>query len=410
MKGKRINLIAAFAIACCMMLPVCAKAVGQAEEETVLSSQNIVAGVTANIQANKIGEAVDEGDYSYNLQYGTLDDVLNFSLIKPQNGLGSQEVYGNNNYTSAHINNGLIRVSEGFGLIYSLKVEQNYKITITNPKESTLNSYLYPVYLDTLVFNGEYRVDVNSIKFPLTEKNLIVEANAISHEVHLAAGDVLYFIISADTMGRSINNFLPEFRLSATGYDAQKRFDFAGYKEFRAEAASLQEVLEDYFFTFDESLYSEDNYLRLVVLIEDSIKALDDVPMGTDLAEYERNVKTNCENILTLQEEADALVALKTKRIAELDAYYKELLKNKYSLIAKRNLKKRLAEGKAALADAKNTAAVNVAFNAAKAKLLKVERGSDLWIWLTAGGVCIAGAGVTTLIVLKKKRKKPSEE
>ena len=121
--------------------------------------------------------------------------------------------------------------------------------------------------MDTFVFDGEYRVNVNSKTLPLTEKNLIIDANAISHEVHLQAGDTLYFVISADSMGRSIDKFLPEFRLSKTGYDAQQRFDFVGYKAFRSQAKTLQSSLESYFFTFDESLYSEDNYLKLVVLI-----------------------------------------------------------------------------------------------------------------------------------------------
>ena len=249
-------------------------------------------------------------------------------------------------------------------------------------------------------------MNVNSKTLPLTEKNLIIDANAISHEVHLQAGDTLYFVISADSMGRSIDKFLPEFRLSKTGYDAQQRFDFVGYKAFRSQAKTLQSSLESYFFTFDESLYSEDNYLKLVVLIEDSIKELDNVSLGTDLVEFENTVKETAEKILTLTGEAEALAALKTKRLAELETYCNELLQNGYSLLGKRNMKNCLAEGKNALQAAKSTAGVNMAFNSAKAKLLKVEKGNDLWIWLTIGGVCAVGAGVVTVLFLRKKKGK----
>ena len=410
MKGKWTTLYVAVTAFCLLLAGAPAKMMASAEDTTVLSSKTIVAGVTENIKANKIGEPKAEDGYSYNLQYGTFDEILNFSIVKPQNGLGSEEVYGNNSYTSAHINDGLIRVSEGYGLIYSLEVEQNYKVTITNPEKSTLNSYLYPVYLDTFVFNGEYRVNVNSVKLPLEEKNLIVNANAISHEVHIQAGDTLYFVISADTMGRSIDKFLPEFQLSQAEYDQTKRFDFASYQQFRNQAEALQSELETYFFTFNETLYSEDNYLKLVVLIEDAIKALDDVSFDTDLTAFESAVKEKAEKILTIQEEADELVALKTKRIAELEEYCNELLKNGYSILGKRDMKDCLAEGKTALQEAKSMAGVNVAFNSAKAKLLKVEKGSDLWLWLTIGGVVVVGAGLTAFLLLRKKKTQSVEE
>ncbi|MBQ8884951.1 MAG: hypothetical protein IJY62_01055 [Clostridia bacterium] len=405
MKKSIKTILAAFA-ACLLALPTVVGVEGVAEEtETVLTSEIIVAGVTENINADKLGQMKDAGDYAYNLQYGTFDEIHDFTLIKPQNGLGSEEVYGNNNYTSAHINNGLVRVSEGFGLIYSLKVNADYKVTVTNPEASTLNSYLYPVYLDSFVFDGEYRVNVRSQTLPLEEKNVTVAANAISHEVHLKAGDTLYFVISADSMGRSINKFLPEFRLSKTGYDQTKRFDFADYKVFRGTAEALKTTLEGYFLTFDSALYSEDNYLKLVVVIDDAIKALDSVAYGTDLVAFEAEVKAKAEGILTKEGEAEALETLKQKRIGELESYVKELLKEGYSLLGKRDLKNCLGEGKRSVSAGKTSAEVNRAFNSAKAALLKVEKGSNLWLWLTIGGVVIAaGAGIVAVILLKKKK------
>ena len=402
---KLKTFLATLAVAC-LSLTVSTQVAAKAEETEILSSKTIVAGVTENINADKLGQPKQADGYSYNLQYGTFEEILNFSLVKAQNGLGSKEVYGNNNYTSAHINDGLVRVSEGFSLIYTLEVEENYKVTITNPETATLNSYLYPVYLDTFVFDGEYRVNVNSTALPLEAKNLVVQANAISHEVHLQAGDTLYFVISADSMGRSIDKFLPEFHLSQEQYEQDRRFDFVGYKEFKNRAAALQTSLQEYFFSFDASLYSEDNYLKLVVLIEDSIKELDEISFDTDLTEFENTVKQKAEKILTLEEETAALQELKAKRIGELEAYYEQLLQSDYSARGKRELKSALEEGKTALQEAKSTAGVNVAFNSAKSALAKVETGgSGCSASVLPTQLSVAMWAVGVLIIRKKQNK-----
>lgn len=59
---------------------------------------------------------------------------MNFKLVKSENGLGSEETYNALGYTSAHINDNLIRISKDFGLIFTFSFSENVKFAIDNPE------------------------------------------------------------------------------------------------------------------------------------------------------------------------------------------------------------------------------------------------------------------------------------
>ena len=111
-------LLPVFAVAAafCFYIATAPRVSAEAAE---LTSKDIVLAVTEKINAGSEGTLCTEGIAEFNLQYGTKESPLNFKLVKSENGLGSEETYNALGYTSAHINDNLIRISKDFGLIFT---------------------------------------------------------------------------------------------------------------------------------------------------------------------------------------------------------------------------------------------------------------------------------------------------
>ena len=403
-------LLPVFAVAAafCFYIATAPRVSAEAAE---LTSKDIVLAVTEKINAGSEGTLCTEGIAEFNLQYGTKESPLNFKLVKSENGLGSEETYNALGYTSAHINDNLIRISKDFGLIFTFSFSENVKFAIDNP-EANADSLSNKATAETYVSDGRYDVLLKSADFPSAENTTKISAGEIAQEIHLKAGDKLTFVLKTDSVGRSFSKFLPVFSYDASAYKEDLRFDFSAYGKFRDRAEKIGEELYEYYFSLDTSKYSADNQLVIINAIENAKEELKTIEFGTDLEAYKAKVLETVKNVPTIEEEAAQVEEIKTAKTAALKEFYLALSREGFSILAKKELKKIYESGAENIGKATTAGGANRAYNEAVAEMNEVGKGSDAWLYCTiAGAVLLIAAAVTIPIVIrKKKRRKENDE
>lgn len=382
-----------------------------AADDMTLASADIVAAMTENIGAQGSGTESENELVRFQLYYGDLNgETKNFTLIKDNEGLGSAETYNEAGYTSTHINNNLIRVSKDFGLIFRLSAKQDIRVSFTNPAASADNA-AYRAALTVIHKCDDVAVTVFNKPFIETAGVRTIPAGHLFNEVHMRAGDTVFYTVTTEAKGQSFSGMLPSFTLSSDGYNASLRFDFAAYILFKAEVETKKSELNAAYEAMDKTLYSMTSQLTLVDLLEKARDTLDAAEMGADLAALTTELLTGFDGVKTLAQEKTELDNLKKTRKTELNDYVGTLSKKNYSSDDWSKISERLETALSTIDGAKTTAAVNAAFNSAKLFIAGIETKESGCGSVAASGTSVAAVFLFVLVaVVIMKRKGKSNE
>ena len=236
---------------------------------------------------------------------------------------------GYNSIYAANAGNKFIRtdIANGEKFLVKIVARQNVKISISSEAWQKTNHSLAADYSCVLSHYSEedgvwyyYTYDTVTISWP-TE----LEAGALNKEIHLNAGDVMWYVIAGPNHTTNIT-FLPSITVDPSAYDASKVFDFMGYMQTQeaivGEKAKLQTAYEE--LSFEE--YSTDAYLELCTIYEEAIVQIDDCATMEELEALVVTVNAKVADFIKVSEKESAKQAI----LDALEAHIGTLNKNGY--------------------------------------------------------------------------------
>ncbi len=241
-------------------------------ENTSLSSMIIESGLNGNSVVNAEGA-------NWQLLHGTPEQNAEFELIDASvlrtEGLNAN---GYNSVYAAYDKNKFVRTNpvNNDYLLVKFTATENVKISVTNEawEKATHSlggklSMIVESYVESR--NGMFYYTANEFKLDWPSS---LEADAIAAEVHLKAGDSLYYVMAGANAGTNME-FMPLFTADIAGFDASLSIDFNEYvaaldaiaaKKTELTSASENLAIED---------YDVNSYLSISEIYEQAIEKLD---------------------------------------------------------------------------------------------------------------------------------------
>lgn len=284
-------------------------------------------GVSWRLEYGKVGERLynftDNGG-----PYVNSEGVVSKTRIdsEARNSSGYAAVYFDSDYQGS--GNGRLRTDHGNGydFVISFTATQNVVVYVTNEAwikgADSLGAEYSSVVMRT-VEGKDYYVTTNYIKQSYPSS---VEENVLGQEIHLAAGDRLYYVINGVNDSGYVT-LLPDFSAATEGYDAGKVFDFSGYIAAVEHAAEVKEKVQAAYDAVSFEDYEAADYLEICELYESALEKINAAVTSEEVDAVAAELQGALANYLTKEQ----AVSRRAELVRQLNDYVAALDRADYS-------------------------------------------------------------------------------
>lgn len=330
-------------------------------------------GVQWRLEYGTVGEplynfAEDGGPYTDN------DGIVSTTRIDStaRNSSGYAAVYFDSDYQSS--GSGRLRTDHvnGYDFVISFTALQNVVVHVTNEawiKGSDSLGAEYSTVVMRTVEGESYYITTNYSKQSYPSS---VEADALGQEIHLAAGDSLYYVINGVNDSGYVT-LLPDFTVTTEGYDADKVFDFAAYIAAIEHAAEVKAQVQAAYDAVNFDDYEAADYLEICELYETALADIDAALTTEEVDGVAAELEDALANYLTKTQAADRRAEL-AKQLADYVATLDSANYSEEDWATITGVRDGFAETVSGLTKAD---ALNAAYDAAKAQIDAVGSGSN---------------------------------
>ncbi len=233
--------------------------------------------------------------------------------------------------------------------------------------------------------------------------------NAYGITVSLKAGQTLlmdYYTLDGEWYSV---NFAPHYELDSTAFEENDVPDFEAVKILNQYAAEKKEALDDHIVELGEENYSLDNYQQILNIVDEAKTAIDEASSKEEIDEIYRNAIAKMDDVKTLKEETEELIAYREKTIAAVNEIYQSLNQNEYTSEDWEKITKAKEDAIDAINKATTKSACNSALSTFKAVVNRTEKKApstgcrgELVVSVATMAVALLGAG---LIAIARKHK-----
>ncbi|MCX7614799.1 MAG: hypothetical protein N2Z65_03480, partial [Clostridiales bacterium] len=259
----------------------------------------------------------------------------------------------------------------GNDAIIKITAKKDMKISITHPEIT----YLWPgnTGVKMIAESDGIRITLKDNKM----SNALKGANYYLKDVHMKAGDILYIVYYSTDSYYGIIDMLPTFRFDTTAYNSSMRAEFDEIKRAKALITEKSEALTAYLESLDKNLYSTVNWLEMEEIVEEAQSVLSTKTTVTEINKVYDQAISDLKAVLTIEQVKAQLSELKNSKVSKLNEFVASLNKESYSVESWKAFESIQSKYVGIIQDSTNTTSVEVAFETAKAAILKIEKGSS---------------------------------
>lgn len=299
--------------------------------------------VQASIAAG--GSVMENIGVQWRLEYGTVgeplynftehggpytdnDGVVSTTRIDStaRNSSGYAAIYFDSDYQGS--GNGRLRTDhdQGYDFVISFTATQNIVVHVTNEAWTKVSDSLgaeYSTVVMRTVEGENYYVTTSYNKQSYPEA---VEADVLGQEIHLTAGDRLYYVINGVNASGFVT-LLPDFAVTTADYDTSKVFDYAAYIAAIEHAAEVRAQVQTAYDALSFDDYEAADYLEICELYESALADIDAALTSEEVDAVVTELNADLANYLTKTQAA----ARRTELADQLVAYVATLDEASYS-------------------------------------------------------------------------------
>ena len=341
------------------------------------------------------GGAVKAKGIDWQLLHGTVEAPATYEIVggdilrtEKKNANGYNSIY------AANSTNKFVRTDPNNNEEFLVKISarQNVKVSVSSDAWQKGTHGLSATYEVVLTHYSEeesrwyfYTFDSRSFSYP-TE----LEAGLLNVEIHLNAGDTMYYVIKGVNHQTNIT-FLPSFNVDPAAYEADKVFDFMSYMQTQEAMASVKASLQTAYDALALDDYAVDAYLEICAIYDEALINIDNCTTLVELEEFVAITNQKVANYIKVSEaEAES-----QRILATMQGYIDALDESKYLAETWASILAIKAELEADLEDSYTRSEHEELLIEAKAELDLIQEDNT-----RAMKSCKTAMGSTTVLVL----------